>query len=554
VFTPLPRSPRAALLALTTFGLTAGGVVAPVAAQAANHAHRTVQAHSAARDAAEREARVQEREALRATRLEEREAARTERQTLREQRRADRAQERVARREGRHEGGKGTSGTNSAGEPSSSSSTTSSASTRGCHVTIQTSAPRILAGESVTVFGKVTCPAGNEPGGETATASANSAAGGQQLTIEQSERDHGTGIAHALAATQTVTTEPDGSYQLSLVTLDANTVFRVHLGRHGAHTGVRVAPVVTLNAPTPEPAAAQPASAGGRERQARRSKLVFTGTVSPAAPGARVALQVSYPADGEQWHTIAYGQVTEGGFSIVHSLRIPGEAKLRVLAHPKGANSPGASEAIAYNVPQPQNPQLTIESSANPILAGQTVTLSGVAAGAAGQTVTLLARSKGGAFAPVATSTTDESGAYSFADQAPQQNTYYEVSDATTHSVALFLGVKYALTLNTPPATVATGEALTIAGSVAPARAGASVLLERGGPSGLGFHPIASSTVNADGSFTLAHTFASATSAKLRVRIANDPQNLGAASAPFTVSISAGPAATLAPEPVAPTS
>lgn len=420
-------------------------------------------------------------------------------------------------------------------------------------MSIQTSAPHIVAGETVTVFGKVSCPASGEASGEAASAS--SPASAQQLTIEQSTRDHGAGpsAARAFAAAGSVTTESDGSYQLAPVTLDSNTVFRVRLGRHGAHTSVRVAPVVTLNAPSEAPAA-QPSSVGAHSHQARHAKLLFTGTVSPAAPGARVALQVSYPADGEQWHTIAYGQVTDGGFSIAHSLRIPGEAKLRVLAHPKGANSAGASEAVAYTVPQPQNPQLTIQASANPVLAGQTVTVSGVAAGAAGQTVTLLARTQGGAYAPVATSTTEEGGTYTFAAQAPQQNTYYEVSDSATHSVALLVGVKYALTLDEPPSSVATGEALSISGSVAPARAGAPVYLERAGPSGLDFHQIASSTVAADGTFALSHTFESAATPQLRVRVAGSMLNLGSASPPFTVTVSSGAATALAPEPAAPAS
>lgn len=518
MFKRLPRSPRAALPALVALSLAA----IPAAAQAA-HSHHAPRALAA--DAAEREARAQEREAQRTARREEREAARAERQAAREQRRASRASERA-----------------------STHAEVLSASPRGCRVSIQTSAPRIVAGEAVTVFGKVTCPQSGEG------ASASSAAGGQQLTVEQMTRNRGASVARAFAAAGSVTTEADGSYQLPAVTLQSNTVFRVRLGRHGAHTGVHVAPLVTLNAPTPQAPAAQPSSAGGHTHLARNAKLVFTGTVSPAAPGARVALQVSYPADGEQWHTIAFGRVSEGSFSIVHGLRIPGEAKLRVLAHPKGANSPGASEAVAYTVPEPQNPQLTIQASANPIVAGQTVTISGVAASGAGQAVTLLARTKGGSYAPVATSTTEEGGAYTFAAQAPLQSTYYEVSEAATRSVALFVGVKYALTLNPPPGSLATGETLTVSGSVAPAHAGASVLLERGGPSGLGFHPIAASTVAADGTFALTHVFENATAAKLRVRVANDAQNLGSASAPFELTVSAGPAATLAPEQGAPAS
>lgn len=418
-------------------------------------------------------------------------------------------------------------------------------------MTIETSAASITAGEAVTVFGKVSCPSTSEPG----SAAAASAGGGRQVSIEQTQR--GGGVPRAFAALGTASTEADGSYQLAPVTLQANTVFRVRLGRHGAHTAVRVAPVVTLNAPSPTEAAAPtalPSSVHGHTRLARRSRATFTGTVAPAGAGARVALQISYPADGEQWRTIAYGNVVDGSFSISHGFRIPGEAKVRVLAHPKGANAPGVSEALTYTVAQQQNPQLTILASADPISFGQSVTLSGVAAGGAGQTVTLLARTAGGSFAAVATTTTDEAGSYQFV-QSPQQSTYYEVSDASARSAVLFEGVRYVLALAPPPpATVAAGEALAISGSVTPARAGTTVYLDRRGTSGFGFHPIATATVNPDGTFTLSHVFESATSATLRVRIAGDAQNQGSATAPFAVGVTTAPAAALGPEPAAPAS
>jgi hypothetical protein len=540
----LSRSPRATILTIAALSSTAGLCgAAPLTAQAAAHARHSMRAHAASRSAAEREALAQEREALRAARSEERAAARAERQAAREQRKATRAQERAARH-----GNSNAAADDTTTAPSSSSS---SASTRGCTVTIETSAASITAGEAVTVFGKVTCP----PSSEAGSASAASSGGERQVSIEQTQR--GGGAARAFAALGTASTEADGSYQLAPVTLQANTVFRVRLGRHGAHTAVRVAPVVTLTAPSPAEAAAPtalPSSVSGHTRLAQRSRTTFTGTVAPAAPGARVALQISYPADGEQWRTIAYGDVVDGSFSISHGFRIPGEAKVRVLAHPKGANAPGVSEALTYTVAQQQNPQLTILASADPISFAQSVTLSGVAAGGAGQTVTLLARTVGGSFAPVATTTTDESGNYQFV-QSPQQSTYYEVSGATAHSAVLFEGVRYVLALAPPPpATLAAGEALAISGSVTPPRAGTRVYLDRRGASGFGFHPIATATVNPDGTFTLTHAFESATSATLRVRVAGDAQNQGSASAPFVVSVTTAPAAALDPEPAAPAS
>ena len=312
---------------------------------------------------------------------------------------------------------------------------------------------------------------------------------------------------------------------------------------------MRVAPAVTLSAPAP---VALPASIRAHARAAQRNKTTFSGTVSPAIrPPASSASAIfasrAYAADGEAWRTVAFGQVVEGRYSITHGFRIPGEAKVRVVAHAKGGTAPGVSEAVAYTIPAPQNPQLTILASANPLSFGEAVTLSGVAAGAVTQPVTLLARTAAGAFAPLATATTDASGNYSFAE-TPEVNTYYEVDYGSEKSIALFEGVKYGLALTAPQATTAAGAPFTVSGSVTPARAGTAVYLERESAAGIGFHAIASGAVSTDGSFSLAHTFESATKATLRVRVAGDTQNRGSASAPFALAVTPAPAATLTPE------
>jgi hypothetical protein len=87
-----------------------------------------------------------------------------------------------------------------------------------------------------------------------------------------------------------------------------------------------------------------------------------------------------------------------------------------------------------------------------------------------------------------------------------------------------------------------------VSGNVTPARAGTAVYLERESAAGIGFHAIASATVGAGGTFSLAHTFESATKATLRVRVAGNTQNRGSASSPFALAVTPAPAATLTPE------
>jgi hypothetical protein len=482
-----------------------------------------------------------ERAAERAARAEERTAARAERQATRAQEREARIQQRTARREALHAGShhatseppaSETSGSGTPGTGPSAAEAATPASARGCSATIEASAARIVAGETVTVFGKVSCPGGLAD------------AKRQVITVSEATPAGGGANARSFATLAPATPEADGSYQLAPVTLSANTMFRVRVGRHGAHTSVRVAPTVTLTAPAP---VALPSSIRAHARAAQRNKTTFSGTVSPASAGARVALQVAYAADGEEWRTIAFGQVVEGRYSITHGFRIPGEAKVRVVAHAKGGTAPGVSEAVSYTIPAPQNPQLTILASANPLSFGESVTLSGVAAGAVTQPVTLLARTAAGAFAPLATTTSDASGNYSFV-QTPEVNTYYEVNYGSEKSIALFEGVKYGLTLSEPQATTAAAAPFTVSGSVTPARAGTTVYLERASAAGIGFHAIASGPVAADGTFSLAHTFESATKATLRVRVAGDAHNRGSASASFALAVTPAPAATLTPE------
>ena len=158
---------------------------------------------------------------------------------------------------------------------------------------------------------------------------------------------------------------------------------------------------------------------------------------------------------------------------------------VRTVVHTGRHNVAAVSEPVSYASPQPQNPQLTIQTSADPISYGQSVTITGVAAGAPSQPVTLLAHTRGGAFAVVASATTDEAGNYTFT-QAPLQNTSYRVADAATSSTVVFEAVKSVLVADAGPDTalsaqsVQSGQQLTFSGTPTPAHDGQVVYLERG--------------------------------------------------------------------------
>lgn len=498
--TSLPCSRQSIALLPATLGAL---LLFAAGASASAPVHRHAQpVAKIARSAEEREARLQER----ASRAAEREQARGERQAAREQRRSEREASRADKR---------------AARPAN------------CRVTLGSSAAEITAGEAVTLSGKVSCP---DESAAAAQSGAQTEASAQHVTLAQASIGIG---GRSFAAPQPVAVKADGSFELPPQTLTQNTVFKVHVGRHGAHVAVKVAPLVTLSV-SPLPTASS-TRADGAARLSRHSRASFSGTVTPAGGSGRVALQVQYPADGEAWRTVAFSAINpDGSYSLARSFRIGGEASVRVIAHLRGTNAPGISEAVSYAIPQAQNPELTLSPSADPILYGQSVTLTGTAAGTPGQTVTLLGRTDAGAFSTLASSTTDASGNYSF-ETSPLSDTTYVVSDAATRSTPLFVGVRYGVSLDSPPSTVAAGSPLTVTGTIAPGHAGQQVYLERANALDSGYHLVTSAAVNADSSFTLTHAFADSagTAVKLRVRVSRDPQLQRGLSEPFTVQVTA---------------
>lgn len=383
----LPIKPRPSVRALALPALAAilCATAAPAAASPESRAERHAQ-------------RAEERASRHAQRLQEREARRAERL--------------AARRNSSSSGDGGRAGeSGSAGE--STSGTATPHADRGCTLTLSASSTHVLAGETVTLTGSVGCPA---PG----------TAAGLSVTI------YARGDAPAEpAAAQALAPAADGTFTFTSAPLERDTVFLAREGRHRARVSVRVAPGITLAL-----APAASGAAGSATAKPRREHAIFTGTVTPAPAHALVALQIH---EGSRWRSVAWAHTaSDGSYALAHSFRSPGALELRAIAHTGRGHSLAISEPLDYEAAQPQNTKLTIESSADPVTAGQPVTISGVAAGAsAGTAVKLLGRTRGGLFAVLAEGSTDASGAYSFS-VAPVTDTIYRVTDAAAHSTALF--------------------------------------------------------------------------------------------------------------------
>ncbi len=503
---------RVARLALfTSFALALAAPVSAIAGTEGTRAeqHAAVVEERAAIRAQERARRIKEREARRQARREEREARRAARH-------ASSADEGTGAASAGATGEGGTQGGTGKGAPGAPAEGGSRAARHACKLTIASSTHRITVGETVSLAGKLICPSGTSVAG---------------VPIAVYVHRHLAG----LDALTTVTTESDGSFQLSPEPFETNSIFCVRAANaRGARTSVVVAPRVTLAASS---TSAQLSAASGHSLARARSKATFTGTVTPADPGALVVLQVSHGPSAARWQSVAFGRVAaDGSYAVTHGFRIAGAANVRTIVHGPAGNVAAVSEPLSYEIPAPQNPQLTIAASADPIAYGQSLTISGIAAGAPGQTVTLLAHTQGAATSAVATTTTDAGGHYSFEAQ-PLTSTYYRVSTATTRSSALFEGVTVALQTEAVPSTVQAGAETTFAGSVDPARSGGPVYLESEYASGTGFRVVGQGTVDAGSRFAVAHTFRTPGTVVVRIKVPGDGGRLAGTSAPFTITV-----------------
>jgi phage protein U len=383
-------------------------------------------------------------------------------------------------------------------------------------------APRLIeAGESTLVFGRLRCPG---------------AVGGR--TVRLLARPAGTSSFRFARGTST---DASGFYEFVLRGIEYNSAFFVRSGGAVSATrALRVLAHVSLVGP-PD---------GSQIFTGAASKVTFTGTVSPNDVGARVVLQRQNANTGEDWHRIGVGQVIAGGtYSITHTFVVPGDANIRVLVHSQRRNVASPSAVLTYEISQAQNPQFTINASADPITFGQMVTISGTAPGAAKAPVTLLSRTAGQpSFAPVAEAKADASGNYAFPAQAPVENTFYEVSGAGRTSAVLYEGVRDLLTAQVSSTSVQAGGTVTFSGVVAPDHTGHVIYLERQDHLGAEFHVVQVGVIAAGSTYSIAHMVFDPGLNVFRVKIPGGPENQGAVSQPFTVSVSRAPAELLRPE------
>ena len=293
----------------------------------------------------------------------------------------------------------------------------------GCSVKLQATPAIITAGAPLSLVGTLSCPEVSSAAGQTVT------------LYQRLARSGGFYIA------ATTPTEANGTFQFAPTELAVNSSFYVIVdGAQSDSTSVKVAPRVTIATPLAD---TQLLAGGGRATHAaanteNASAVTFTGTVTPANAGTRVALQRE---DGDgAWSRIGGGEVNaEGQYAITHTFYRPGKAIIRVIVRSHGLDMAAVSTPVTYQISRKRNRLLTIQASADPIAYGLPLTITGTVAGALDTPVTLSAQTGDGPFVKVAEALTtgDE---YSFA-QSPLQSTRYRVSTATASSTILEIEV-----------------------------------------------------------------------------------------------------------------
>jgi hypothetical protein len=393
-----------------------------------------------------------------------------------------------------------------------------------CNVNISASPHLLEAGEAASVYGRLRCQ--------------NRARGAGQV-VRLLQRTVGSSVFKVV---ETTTTDARGFYELTTPVLDANSVFYVR--SHRAASGNRMVKAfahVTISGP----------AEGTALLTGVPNHVTFSGMVSPADAGALVVLQRQNAVTGNEWHKIDTGTVgPEGAYTIPHTFIVPGDANIRVLVRSGRRLIPSPSEDLSYEISQTQNPLLTIVSSLNPLEEGQATSLSGVLAGAAaGTPVTLMGHTiRQVGFAPVAEVMTGSGGAYTFPPLSPVASTFYAVRSGAKSSAVLYQGVRDLLSATPSKFTVAAGEPLTFAGTVTPEHSGHVIYLEQQDRSGTGFHVVQVAFVGAGSAYSIVHTIYDPGTAVLRVRIPGGPENEGATSKPFTITVTPASIDLLTPE------
>lgn len=310
---------------------------------------------------------------------------------------------------------------------------------------------------------------------------------------------------------------------------------------HSRTIAERVAAAVTLSTTVTSVTTAQTVS--------------LTGTVFPAHNHQRVLLQEQNSTSGNGWKTIAQGY-TDGSsaFTIEHRFRTPGSYTLRAFFPRDPRNIAGQSASLGLSVEQEQNASFTISASAQPLVNGQTETLSGTLYANGSTTapqpnvdVTLYGRVATGQFKALQSTQTNGSGDYSFTTMPSYNTVYHVVASGHQHTANLYVGVQDVVSAALSAQTATVGQTVKVTGTVTPDHAGHAIYLQQQNTAGE-WVDVASGSLTGASTFAFTYTPGMAGTVNLRVQITGGPWSIGGTSSTLPLSVSgAAPVSSLPP-------
>jgi len=286
--------------------------------------------------------------------------------------------------------------------------------------------------------------------------------------------------------------------------------------------------------------------------------VVFTGHVTPNHAFEQVFLQQQI-GSSDDWRTLRTTTLDPGSnYFIAHRWRRPGEHDVRVVFGGDNRNASGASDPVTVEVQQAQVPGFTIDSSDPIIATGGSVTISGILDRAGTTTpaqstiVQLWGRAPDHGFRALADEVTGPGGSYSFTQSNLTTNMVYYVATMSNaqslprRSALLFQGIRDIVTMQTATGSAMSGQSVTFAGTVQPDKSGRVIALQTLGADG-DWHTVELGIVQPGSTFQFTWTVGAPGSSEFRARITGDQHNVGAASAPVTITATAPPPSSLPP-------
>src|SRR5579875_19600 len=394
-------------------------------------------------------------------------------------------------------------------------------------LTIAAAPDPVIAGQSVLIYGRLLGPD----------------AAGQTIRLYH----HVVGGRPGYTPVATTTTDSSGYYEFTrgegIVYTTRYWFVRGPAGTHSRTIRERVTPLVSI--------------AASRTSTDTNHAVLFTGHVTPNHRFERVFLQQQI-GSSDDWSTLRSTFLGPGSnYFIAYRWRRPGVHDVRVVFRGDARNTWAASDPVEVTIQQAQVPTFTIASSAPIVNSGGSVTITGTLDQPGSTTpepnviVQLWGRSAHQSrFTVLADATTDASGGYSFTQSGLTTNTTYVVATmplphtARRHTARLFEGVRDLLSLQPGSSSASSGETVTFTGTVLPDTAGHVVYLQTLGADG-DWHPVQRAIVAPDSTFQFSWTAGAPGTYTLRARITGDGANVGGASAPVSVTVSAPAASTL---------